>query len=220
MGFNAGTLPNITSCVTKVQSNLNRGTLSATSKPTLTDVQEWLIRAKQELAEQHGFTWKKVFSYMDTGASEYRYALPPDFGDGGYIIRDITQDIRLTVIDPVAFDTLFPDVAGSSSAAPTYCTIKGNELWLSQPASGTNRLELEYDRTGDDTSTTDISYLPELMRFKICDYATYRGFIALERWDAANAYKGEWQVGSATTKKRDVRKTWKALGYKVRPFII
>ena len=220
MSFNAGTLSNIDACATQVQGNLNRGTLTELSKPKLSEVKNWIIRAKQELAEQHGFNWRSVFSYMDTSSSGYRYDLPPDFGEGGHVIRDTTQDIRLVYIDPVAFDSIFVDPAGDSSAAPEYYTIKGHEIWLGQPASGTYRLEMQYDRTGADASTEDISYLPELMRFRVCDYATYRGFIALENWNAAQMYKEEWKVSSITSKKRDTKSKWKAQGYKVRPWII
>ena len=220
MAFTAGTLSDIDACVTEVQGNINRGTLSTSTKPTLLQVQHWLIRAKQELAERHNFTWRRVFSYINTVSDTYRYALPPDFGYGGYILRDTTQDERLTPIDTTAFDTLFPDVAGESTDSPGYYTIKGNEIWLAAPASGVNRLELEYDRTGDDTSPNDVSYIPELMRFRICDYATYRSFIALQRFDAASAYKGEWDSGMATTTKADSKKRWKAQGYKVRTWFV
>ena len=220
MSFNAGTLSNIDACVTEVQSNLNRGALSESSKPKLTQVKNWLIRAKQELAEQHGFEWKRVFSYMDTAASEYRYILPPDFGEGGQVIKDITQDIPLVYIDQVAFDYLFVDPAGDSTAPPTYYTIKSHELWLSQPASGAFRLEMQYDRTGADVSTDDVSYLPELMRFRMCDYATYRAFITLENWNAAQTYKEEWRVSSVTSKRRDMKNKWKSQGYRVRSWFI
>jgi len=218
--FNAGTLSDIDDCTDHVQNNLNRGTLGATSKPTLSEVQGWLARAKQELMESYGYTWKRVFAYVDTITSTYRYNLPADFGEGGYVLRDLNQNLRLSAIDPVSFDSLFPDVAGDSSSYPTYYTIKDRELWLSQPASGAYRLELEYDRTGDDVSPNTVSYLPELMRFRICDYATYRAFISLEMWGAAQAYKGEWDSGTFQSKKRDTRKRWAALGYKARMWMV
>lgn len=220
VSFNAGTLSTITSCVSHVESNINRGTLSATSKPTSTEVQNWLIRAKQELMDTFGYTWSRVFSYMDTTAGTYRYALPLDFAEGGYVIRDITQDERLTPVDSVLFDTLFPDVAGDSNAAPSYYTIKDRELWLSQPAGGTYRLEIEYLRSGDDSTTTDVSYIPELMRFRMCDYATYRSFVALQMWNDANVYKAEWEISLGKSNKRDKKKRWAAQGYKVRPYIL
>lgn len=218
--FNAGTLSNIDDCTAHVQSKLNRGTLSANSKPMLKDVQDWLARAKQELMEAHNFTWRRVFSYVDTVVSTYRYTLPADFGEGGYILRDITNDIRLTPIDSVSFDSIFPDVAGDSTSVPEYYTLKDRELWLSQPASGTYRLELEYERTGDDVSPNTVSYIPELMRFKMCDYAIYRSFIEIENWNAAQAYKGEWDGGIFQSKKRDTRKRWAALGYKARQWMV
>lgn len=220
MSFNAGTLPDMDACVDQVQDNINRGVLSESTRPKLSQVQSWLVRAKQELCEEHGFTWRWVYAYMDTGSGQYRYSLLPDFGGGGHIIRDITQDERLAYIDPVAYDTLFPDPANDTNIAPEYYTIKGDELWLSQPAGGTYRLELEYERTGDDTSTTDVTYLPELMRFRMCDYATYKGFIVLEMWEAASAYKAEWSGGKMKSKKRGTKDKWKQMGYKVRPYIV
>ena len=220
MAFTAGTLSDISDCVAAVGSNINRGTLSSTSRPKESEVQNWLIRAKQELAEAHGFTWRRVFSYMDTATDTYRYALPADFDEGAHVLRDITNDVRLTLIDNVSFDSIFVDVAGDSSAVPTYYTIKSNELWLSYPASGVYRFELEYNRTGDDTSATDVSWLPELMRFKMCDYATYRSFIVLQNWNGATAYKGEWSSGLGQSKRRDNRKRWAAVGYKARVWMI
>lgn len=220
VSFNAGTLADIDDCVTHVQSNINRGTLSATSKPTSTEVQNWLIRAKQELMDTFGFTWSRVYAYMTTSSGEYRYALPLDFAEGGFVIRDTTQDKRITVIDPVSFDSIFTDVAGGGSDAPTYATIKDRELWLSALASGTNTLEIEYLRSGDDSTTTDITYIPELMRFRMCDYATYRSFVALQMWNDANVYKSEWEYALGKSNKRDKKKRWAALGYKVRGHII
>jgi hypothetical protein len=93
-------------------------------------------------------------------------------------------------------------------------------LWLSAPASGVYRFEIEYMRSGDDSTSTDVSYIPELMRFRMCDYATYRAFIALEMWDVANVYKTEWEYALKKSNRRDKKKRWAALGYKVRPYII
>jgi len=220
--FNAGTLPDMQDCVTHVQSNINRGTLGSSTKPTITEVERWLTDAKQRLVESHGFTWERVYAYMDTTTNEYRYALPADFGQGGFVIREVTTSHgkTLTVLDPVSFDRLFPDVPNEASDAPTYATIKDRELWLSAPAGGTYRLEMEYLRTGDDTTPNDISYIPELMRFKMCDYATYRSFLVLQMWEIASIYKTEWESSLSASKKRDGRKRWSAIGYKVRPYII
>ena len=57
--FKAGTLADIDNCVTEVESKLNRGTISATSKPTETEVKRWLIKSKQRLAARKGYTWKR-----------------------------------------------------------------------------------------------------------------------------------------------------------------
>jgi hypothetical protein len=66
--FNAGNLSTISDCVSEVESKLKRGTLSTTTTPTLAQVQGWLSRKKQELAEVKNFQWKRKYAYADTTA--------------------------------------------------------------------------------------------------------------------------------------------------------
>lgn len=213
LAFTAGTLSTISNCVSQVEQALHRGTLSASTTPKSTQVQSYLIFAKQELCEEFGFTWKRKFSYAAPTAGLWQLALPPDFGGGAYILRDITSDQRLSFVDGVTFDTLYPDVAGSTQAEPKYFTIKDRELWLHAPANGTYTLELEYQRTGDDSTATDVSYLPEVFRYKICNYALYKAFVDLQNWNAAQVYKGEWESGLKKSRRADGKQKWQATGY-------
>ena len=213
LAFTAGTLATISSCASQVEQVLHRGTLSGSTTPTSTQVQGYLIFAKQELCEQFGFTWKRTFSYAAPAAGEWQLGLPADFGGGAYILRDITSDKRLSSIDHVTFDTLYPDVAGSAQSKPEYYTIKDRELWMHAPLNGTYTIELEYHRTGDDSTATDVSYLPELFRYKICTYAIYKSFILLQNWQAAQAHKSEWEMGLQKSKRGDGKKKWQAMGY-------
>ena len=218
VSFNAGTLSTLAECRQQVENNLHRGTLSSSTSPTDTQVNDWLARGKQELAERYGFTWRRVYVYADTTAGTWRYALPVDFAGGGAEtrLRDLTNDVVLEYIDPITFDNLYPDPAGESSSEPNYYTIKDRELWLSAPADGTYRLELEYIRTGEDASPDDVSYLPEIMRFRICDFATYMAFRYLMQWDAANMYKADWLGGVEQSKGSDAKKKWSAMNYMAR----
>ncbi len=215
VAFTAGTLSTIADCATQVGSNLNR-TLSGTSSPTSTEVQNWLIRGKEELLEEFDFPWKRLFVYADTADGTYRYALPKDFTNEETLVRDLDQDRRLSFMDRISFNTDYPDPAGSGNATPRIYTIKDRELWLHAPANGIYRLELEYQRSGDDATATDISYLPELMRFKICDFATFRSFLKLEQFDSANMYKMEWERGLKKSKRRDGVSKWAELGFHMR----
>ena len=79
---------------------------------------------------------------------------------------------------------------------------------------GTTTLEIEYERSADDNTANDVSYLPQLMRFKIVDYATYRAFLVLQQFTAAQMYRGEWEAGMVHTKKADGRKRWAAGGFR------
>ena len=218
VAFTAGTLATISDCVSEVGATIHRGTLSASTSPTETQVQNWLIRAKQELSEMYGFTWRRAYKYADTVAGTWCYALPADYAGGGSVnrLRNLTDDELVTFVDPATFDAEYPDPAGSSNGAVDYYTIKDRELWLSCPANGVVRLELEYNRSGDDTSATDISYLPEIMRFKIIDFAVYRSYLHLQMWDAANIFKAEWGMGVQQSKKGDGSKKWASMGYMCR----
>ena len=98
--FTAGTLATMTSCVTYVENKLKRGTISATSDPTTTEVQNELIRAKEHLMERFGFTWQRKYVYASTAANTHVYAMPADYTGGRVTLRDITNDRSLTFIPP------------------------------------------------------------------------------------------------------------------------
>ncbi len=213
VAFTAGTLSTLADCRSEVENALHRGTLSGSTTPSSTQVNNYLAFAKQELAEDFGFTWRRKYSYAQTAAGTWQYALPADFGGGAYVLRDITSNRRMSFVDSVTFDTLYPDVAGASQEVPQYYTIKDRELWLHGPANGAYTLELEYERTGDDSSADDVSYLPEIFRFKMCTYAKYQAFLAVHDYQAANIYKAEWEVGLNRSRKGDGRKKWANMGY-------
>ena len=219
VAFTAGTLSDVDDCISHVEKHLHRGTLGASSTPTSTDVQNFLIRGKQKLASKYGFTWKRKYAYASTAAGTWQYALPADFSGGGTILRETTSlDSRLIFYDPVTFDTAYSDPSGSDNTAPNIYTIKDRELWLHAPADGTYTLELEYQRSGDDSTSTDISWLPETARFQICDYAIYRSFVLLQNWDAAQIYKSEWVEDVADARHDNSGQKWAQMGYMARPW--
>ena len=211
--FNQSTIASTANLITEVQTNLNRGTIGASSTPNTTQVTNWLIRAKEELQEVFGFTWRRVFAYADTVAGTYRYALPKDFAGGGTVLRDLTQNKRLDYAPPISFDTMYPDIAGSDNAVPHTYTIKDRELWLNCEADSVYRLELEYERSGEDSTAATWSYLPEAMLFKLTDYATYRALMILRQWPAAQAYKAEWEFAVKKSTKGDNRKKWASMNF-------
>lgn len=213
VAFNAGTMTDISSCVSYVEGKLRRGTLSTSTTPSTTQVQYELIRAKEELCEQFGFTWQRKYAYADTSSSTYRYALPADYNGGEVRLRDMTNDVFLEWVDPYRFDLKYPDVSAEDSGEPLCFTIKDRELWITPPAGSTYRLELEYGRSGDDTTATDVSYLPEVLRFKICDFAVYQCFRILHMWDAAALYKQDWMEGLIRSKRQDSKKKWAHSGF-------
>lgn len=211
--FHAGTLSNIDDCVTEVQDKLKRGTLSASTTPTTTQVQRWLIRAKQELMELRQYSWTRRYAYATLTADTYRYALPPDYNGGYLTVRDTTNDRLVQAMSAAHFDLKYPDPSEEASDEVLAYTVKGMELWLIPPPGGTDRIEIEYDRSGADSTTTDFDYLPEIERFRCCDFALYQSYLALHQWAEAGLYKQEWLYNMEKAKKSDAKKTWQRTGF-------
>lgn len=221
VAFTAGTLSTVSAMVTEVESKLKRGTLSTSTTPSTTQVQRWLTRGKQQLAALFGFTFKRRYAYVDTVASTYRYALPPDYG-GGQVRLRITTDDNENVI-PVVRESTFswnhPDPTTTDNNTPEYAVIKDRELWLYPVPDTVYRLEVEYDRTGDDNTATGFGWLPELARFQICDYAVYEAFLSLHMWNQAQLYFQKWMDDVAVAKQADIKKKWAKQDYRARSWL-
>lgn len=221
VSFTAGTLASITEMTTEIQAKLQRGTLSATTRPTSTQVQQWCTRGKEMLCERFGFTWARRYAYASLTASSYRFALPADYAGGPLRVRDITNENWMTKIGNLAFDSNYPSISDRGATLPStgYFTIKDRELWLSNPASGTTTIELEYQRSGDDGTATDMDFLPEMARWKVVDYALSEAFEALHQWESAKYYRNKWEYEVGVTKKADARKKWTAMGFRAQNWL-
>jgi hypothetical protein len=92
------------------------------------------------------------------------------------------------------------------------------ELWFSCPLDAAYKYELDYARTGDDQTATDMSYLPEMQRFGCCDWATYRAFTMLKEFDSAQVYKGDWGESIAEAKRSDAKHRWASQRFQCPPW--
>lgn len=211
--FTSGTLASITEMVLEVEAKLKRGTLGASSTPTSTQVQTWLIRAKQELSEIKKFTFKRRFAYCATVAAQYIYSLPPDYNGGDLVLRDVTNDRRIPIWDSAWFDTKYPDPSAETSDEPLVACIKNMELWIVPPAGGVYQLELEYGRSGADNTATDFSWLPEIERFRCCDFAISEAFESLHMYENSTYFKTKWASGLAKAIKADAKRRWKSVNF-------
>lgn len=208
VAFTAGTLGNMGQCIQEVESKLKRGTLTHNTNPTAMQVRQWLIYAKEQLCEIFDFTWERRYAYMDTIASTYRYALPPDFDGGELKVRDMTNDRQLTPYSRADYDLKWPDPSEEDNNKPELFTIKNMELWIMPPPPVNVRIEIEYNRSGDDNTPMSITYLPELMRFKICNFAIYQAFASIHMWQESGYYKQEWEMDLIKSKRADAKKKW------------
>jgi hypothetical protein len=149
-------------------------------------------------------------------AGTWRYALPPDYSGGHISIRDKTNDTKLSVVSPHQFDVLYPDPSKvTSTSGALVAAIKNLELWV-MPPPGADVVELEYERSGDDITATDFSWLPEIERFRCCDFAIAESFAALQQWDSANYYYALWKEGTQKAKRSDGKRRYTTMGYRAR----
>ena len=209
VAFTSGVLTNEAACVSEVESKLKRGTLSSTTNPTDTQVKNWLVRAKEELAEAKDYSFARKFAQATLSAGDYRVSLPPDYdGDVSYI-RDTTNNRPISIFGKGFYDKQYPDITEESQNDPLEATIKNMELWLSPPVDSTTVLEMEYHRSGAPTTASDFSWLPEIERFRCCDFAIGMAFEALHNFDLADRYLNRFAVGIGKSIKSDGRRKWK-----------
>ena len=213
VAFTAGTLSTTTDCTAYIEAHLNRGTLSATTTPSTTQVNEEIVRAKEELLEFHPFTFTRRYASCTSTAGAFRYALPADYQGGHISLRDVTNNFMPKYYPPAQYDLKFPDMNEEANGEPNIFTIKGRELWTGPPTSASITLELEYNRSGDDSTATDISYIPEVYRFRMCDRAIANLFRTLHEYEKAMIYDASWEKGVLIGKRSNNRKRWASFGH-------
>lgn len=211
--FNAGMLSAVADCVSEVESKLRRGTLSNNTKPTRSEVERWLVRAKEELMELRRYTFSRRYAYVSTVAGTWRYALPPDFNGGDIALRDTSNNRLLEQWPDFMFDNKFPDPAAESRGEPELACIKNMEVWLIPPPDGVYTLELHYQRSGADNTKTEFGYLPEIERFRCCDKALSESFESLHMWEQASVYQAKWNEGLGRAKKADSKRRWSRMNF-------
>jgi len=207
--FTAGILSTLSACVDEVGNKLQRGALGATSTPTDTQVKNWLMRAKLKLMQVRDFSFARKYATASTTAGTYRYSLPPDFQGGEFVVRDTTNDYTLRIWPKNWFDLKYPDPSAESNNEPQIACVKNMELWLIPPPGGTYTLELEYSRSGAETTAGDMSWLPEYERFLCCDFACGMAFESLHMWNEADRYLGRWGEELRYSIRADGRRKWK-----------
>lgn len=211
--FTSGGLTTLANCVSEVESKLHRGTLTTSTVPTLAQVQGWLRRAKMELAEAKGFTFNRKYATCSTTAGTYRYALPEDYNGGLTRIRDTTNDAWIRIWQSNWYDRKYPDPSAESNDKIAVACVKNMELWFAPPPAGTYTLELEYDRSGAETTADDFAWLPEIERYRCCDFALAEAFEALHDGQRANGYREKWSYGLRKAIHADGKRKWKDMHF-------
>ena len=213
VAFTEGILASVDECVDEVESKLRRGTLSTSTAPTLAQVKNWLKRAKMELAEIKSFTFNRKFATATTTAGTYRYALPPDYNGGLTRIKDTTNDAFIAIWQENWYDRKYPDPSAETNNTDFIATIKNMELWLAPPPAGSYTLEIEYDRSGAETTADDYDWLPEMERYRCCDFAIAEAFESLHDFEKANVYRAKWNQGLNKAVRADGKRRWKDMHF-------
>jgi hypothetical protein len=206
--FTAGTLSSLATCITEVESKLKRGTLSTSTTPTLAQAQNWLRRKKQEIAERFGYSYTRKYAYVTLVADQYRYSLPPDFAGGQITLSETVNNRDIVVWPSYQYNIKFPDPSEESSGNVKVACVKNMELWLAPPPDGTDTLQLEYMRSGAETTADSFTWLPELMRYRCCDGAVAEAFEALHQYEEADRFHQKFEYGLGRAKRADNRKRW------------
>ncbi len=205
---NVGSLDTLSSCIDMVSSKLNRAPITATTKPSDAQVADFIARAKEELVEMKSFTFARRFVIGTMTASQYRYAVPPDC-NRIIFLHDTTNDCEIPVVEPHAFDSIFPDPGSIGAGQPAIATQKNKELWICPAPDGSDIYEMEYERSGEDADPQDISWLPEIERFRCVDFALAESWELLNQFRNANYYSGKWAKHVGKGKRFDNKRKLK-----------
>ena len=211
--FTNGALATLANCVSEVESKLNRGTLSTTTAPTLAQVENWLRRKKLEIAEAFGFSFTRKYATVSLAADTYRYSLPPDFNGGQVTLRDTTNNREIPVWSKSWYDKKFPDPSEEDSSRVILACIKNMELWVAPPPDSSDTLELEYPRSGAETTADDFTWLPLLMRYRCCDGAVAEAFESLHMWEQADRFRAKWAEGVGKARRADGKRRWRSMNF-------
>ncbi len=213
VSFTVGTLATMSACIDEVASKLKRDVLlTGTTTPTAQSVTNWIVRGKEELVEIKNFTFKRRYVTTDTAAAQFRYSMPNDYNGGDISLRDLTNNRYLREWPRGRYDLKYPDPSEETNDEPQIFCIKDRELWLLPPPAGVYALELEYGRSGDD-ATQDVLWLPEIERFRCCDFATAEAFRSLHDYEKAAVYNDRWEKGLGKAVRADGKRKWKSRGY-------
>lgn len=213
VAFTTGVLAGMSECVDEVESKIHRGTLGVTTTPTLAQVQNWLRRAKMELSEVKNFTFNRKYATATTTAGTYRYALPPDYNGGLTRLKDTTNDVWIPIWQANWYDRKYPDPSAESNDEIAVATVKNMEIWFAPPPGGAYTIELEYDRSGAETTASDFSWLPEIERYRCCDFAIAEAFEALHDFQKSNVYRAKWNQGLSKAIRADGKRKWKDMHF-------
>lgn len=211
--YTTGVLATLSACVEEVESKLKRGTLSASTTPTLTQVQNWLKRAKMELVEVKGFTFSHKSATGELLAGYWFCNLPEDYNGGEIAVLDVANHRKIDVWTASWFDLKYPTPWSEPRGKIKVACVKDMKLWFVPRPSEDETIMINYDRSGSESTADDFSWLPEIERFRCCDFALGEAFGSLHMWEQAQFFMGRWKADMANAMKSDSKRKWHGKRY-------
>ena len=213
----ASTLVSLSTMIDAVAVKLNRdATLTATTTPSDQNVVDWIDRGAEEICEEMQFDFRRRYMTTTLTAGTFRYSLPNDYAGGKLTVRDLTNDGKfISVVDNKPFDTYFPDLAAVANGSLLVAAVKNREIWFAPPPGGAYVIEIEYQRSGEASAGT-YTWIPEVILWKIVDFAVGESYEALHEYEEAVYYQVKWTKALGKARKAEGKRRWSKANYRAR----
>ena len=83
------------------------------------------------------------------------------------------------------------------------------------PPDSADTVEINYNRSGAETTSDDMAWLPEEERFLCCDYAKWQAFYSLHMYQEGNLFKQQWYEGLKESRISDGRRKWRSRNWQI-----
>jgi len=153
-----------------------------------TELQDHLLERMNYLASLDVFPFQEGYQSATLAAGAVSMSTPDNFATQiNLVLATAGYERPLTYLDPITFDSLFPNPSDLTSEEPRYYTIKVAEgyYYFNCPADAAYTINSYFRKVPDDATDTTVSQLTELAKLTLVDWAAADGFRDLKEFDRA-----------------------------------
>lgn len=170
-----------------------------------TELQDHLLERMNYLTTLDAFPFQEGYQSTTLTAGDVSVATPDNFASQ-ISLRIYTADSErpLEYLDPIAFDSRFPNPSDLTSEAPTYYTIKVAEsaYYFNCPVDEAYVIHSYFYKIPDDATDTTVSQLTEMAKITLIDWAASDGFRDMKEFDRADRLEKSGDKKFAALKRR------------------